>query len=133
MPTRVEQAAMPNIGIAALATVYNGAAPGANTNILTDSVKVSPSASALRITVCLSTGSVFNVRVTDGTNAHTQSLNGGTALTANCLYTFTIGARRYSSQPYTAGTTAELTYNFQVATDSVIETLFVEEVTGPAI
>ena len=133
MPTRVEQATMPNIGIAALATVYNGAAPGANTNILTDSVKVSPSASALRITVCLSTGSVFNVRVTDGTNAHTQSLNGGTALTANCLYTFTIGARRYSSQPYTDGTTAELSYNFQVAADGVIETLFVEEATGPTI
>lgn len=128
-----EQTLMPQFGVAALATVHNGSAPGANTNIFSTSLKVSPSASAIRVTVCLSTGSVFNVVVTDGTNPHTQSLNGGTALTANCLYTFTFGARRYSSQPYTAGTTAEISYNFQVATDSVIETLFVEECTGTAI
>ena len=114
--------------VVALATVYNGSAPGANTNIITP-VKVSDSASAMRVTVCLSTSSVFNVRVTDGTNPHTQSLNGGTALTANCLYTFTFGARRYSSQ---TGTT-ELTYSFQVATDGVIETLLVEEVTGTVV
>lgn len=112
----------------AVATVHNGAAPGTNTNIVTP-FSVSESASALRVTVCLSTSSVFNVVVTDGTNAHTQSLNGGTALTANALYTFTFGARRYSTQ---TGETA-LTYSFQVATDSVIETLFVEEVTGPVI
>ncbi len=110
----------------AKATVYNGAAPGANTNIVT-AFGVSESASALRVTVCLSTSSVFNVVVTDGTNPHTQSLNGGTALAANALYTFTFGVRKYSTQ---TGETA-LTYSFQVATDSVIETLFVEEITGP--
>lgn len=112
----------------AIATVYALAAPGANTNIVTP-FKVSESASALRVTVCLTTGSVFNVRVTDGTTAYTQSLNGGTALTAACIYTFTFGVRRYS----TGTGTTELTYSFQVATDGVIQTLFVEEVTGPVV
>ena len=112
----------------AIATVYAGAAPGANTNIVTP-FKVSESASALRVTVCLTTGSVFNVRVTDGSTAYTMGLNASAALNAGDIYTFTFGARRYSSQ---TGTT-ELTYSFQVETDSVINYLLVEEVTGPVI
>lgn len=114
--------------ISALATVYAGAAPGANTDIVTP-FKVSESASAVRVTVCLTTGSVFDVRVTDGSTAYTMHLNGGTALTAACLYTFTFAARRYSSQ---TGTT-ELTYSFRVATDGVINYLLAEEVCGPVI
>ena len=115
--------------VVALATVYNGSAPGANTNILTTSLKVSESACAIRITVCLTTGSVFNMQTTDGTTAYVNGLNGSTALNAGDVYTFTVGARRYSSQ---TGTT-ELSYNFQVETDSVIRFLFVEEVTGPVV
>lgn len=113
----------------ALATVYAGAAPGANTNILATSLKVSDSASALRVTVCLTTGSVFNLHVTDGTTAYVNGLNASAALNAGDVYTFTVGARRYSSQ---TGTT-ELSYNFQVETDSVIRMLFVEEITGPQV
>lgn len=112
----------------ALATVYALAAPGAATNIVT-AFKVSDSASAMRVLVCLTTGSVFNLRVTDGSTAYTQAINGGVALLANTLYTFVIPCRRYSSQ---TGTT-ELTYSFQVATDSVIQTLLVDEITGPAV
>lgn len=110
----------------ARATVYAGSAPGANTNIITP-ITFGDHACACRVTVALTTGSVFNVRVTNGTTAYTQSLNGGTALTANCLYTFTFGVRASTN-----GTTA-LTYSFQVATDSIIQTLFVEEVTGGVV
>lgn len=121
----------------ALMTVYAGAAPGANTNIgFTDALgaaattfQVGPNASVVRVTVALTTGSVFNVRVTDGTTAYTIHLNGGTALTAACMYTFSFGARRYSTQN---GNT-ELTYAFQVATDSVINYLLAEEVVGGII
>ena len=114
--------------VIALATVYNGSAPGANTNIITP-VKVSDSASTIRVTVCLATASVFNVVVTNGSTPFTMGLNASSALQAGDLYTFTFGARRYSSQ---TGTT-ELTYSFQVETDGVINYLLVEEVTGPVL
>lgn len=115
-------------GTVAFATIYAGPAPGANTDIFT-AKSVGPRCVALRITVSLATGSVFDLRVTDGSTAYTQHLNAGAALTASCLYTFTVGARRYSTQ---TGTT-ELTYSCRVATDGVIQTLFIEEVTGPVV
>lgn len=115
--------------VTALATVYAGAAPGANTNIFTP-VKVSPKGVALRLTIALTTGSKVDIRVTDGSTAYSQTLNNDTALTAGCLYVFEFGARRYSSQPYTDGTTAELSYSVRVKTDSVIQTLLLEEIAG---
>lgn len=108
------------------ATQYNTAAPGADTDFLTD-FTVGSLVSALRITICLSTSSVLNLAVTDGTTAHAMALNGGTALTANALYTFTVGARR-TKDGTEDGT--QLVYNLQVATDSVIEYVMVEGVTG---
>ena len=121
----------------AVMTVYAGSAPGANTNIsFTDAsgasvttFKVPEDATALRVTVSLATSSVLDLRVTDGSTAYTQHLNGGVALAAGTLYTFTVGARRYSTQ---SGTT-ELSYAFRVVTDSVIQTLFVEAVSGPVV
>ena len=123
--------------VTARITVHAGSAPGANTDIpFTDALgaaattfKVGPNAAAVRVSVCLTTGSVFDVRVTDGTTAYSQHLNGGTALTAACLYTFTFGVRRYSTQ----NADTELTYAFRVATDSVIQTLFADEVLGGVI
>ncbi len=126
----VEQTIHPKFGIVALATVYAGAAPGINTNILSTGVQVSPSASAIRVTVVLATSSVFNFTVTDGTTAYTVGLNASAALNAGDAYTFVFGARRYKSQP---NGSVELTYNFQVETDGVINLLFVEEVAAPVI
>lgn len=128
-----EQSVCGQEAVASLATVYAGAAPGINTNILSTGVKVGPNASAIRISVCLTTPSVFNYTVTDGTTAYTIGLNASVALQAGDQYTFCFGARRYKSQPFVDGTTAELTYNFQVETDSVIRKLFVDEVIGTAI
>lgn len=134
---RPELSTVSSAGANALVTCYATSAPGANTNIpLVDALgasgttfKVGPNASAIRVTVCLTTTSVFDLRVTNGTTAYTQHFNGGTALTASCLYTFTIGARRYSTQ----NADVELSYAFRVATDSVIEQLLVEEVRGPVV
>ena len=133
MPTRIEQARCDQAAVAALVTGFNLSAPGANTNILATSIKVSPHAVALRITVCLATASVFNVMVSDGTTTFALGQEKSTALNAGDSYTFTLGARRYKSHPYVEGTTTELTYNFQVETDGVIRILFVEEVLGPVV
>ena len=121
----------------AIFTGYAIAAPGANTDIpfvdaggaAATTFKVSPSATAVRVTVAVTTGGVFDLRVTNGTTAYTIHFNAGTALTAAVLYTFTFGARRFST---TNGTT-ELTYSFRVATDSIINYLMAEEVSGPVV
>lgn len=100
---------------------YNVPAPGANTNILATSLTPKQGVAAFRVTVVLATGSVFNLRTTDGTTAFTSHFNGGVALAAASVYTFTFGV------------TSGLTYNFQVETDGVIRLLQVDEVTAGVI
>ncbi len=123
-----EQSTLNNRSSIAFASVHAGSAPGANTDIFT-AKSVGPNASAIRLTICLTTSSVVDVRVTDGSTAYSQHLNGGTALTAACLYTFTFGARRFANN----SSSTLLTYSIRVATDSVIQTLNVEEVVGPVV
>jgi hypothetical protein len=107
---------------------HAGAAPGANTDIFT---ALTPTAQAAvwRIQIALTTGSKVDVRVTDGSTAYSQTLNNDTALTAACLYTFTFMVAATSSL---TGTTA-LTYSIRVKTDSVIQTLIVDEIIGGVI
>lgn len=121
---------------AALATVWRGSAPGADMNILASNIKVGHTASAMRITVQLATSSVFNVMVTDGTNTEALAMNDNAALTAAATYTFTIGARRTITGAAKVDATSsdtELSYNFQVETDSVITYLVVDEVQGAVV
>lgn len=109
---------MGNAGFKVVTTIYNGSAPGANTGIINaiDGAAVSPERRALwRVTVALTTSSVFNVTATDGTTPHKWGLNASSALNAADLYTFTFGVD------------PNLTYDFEVETDSVIEQLLVEE------
>lgn len=97
------------------AVVFNGSAPGANTDIL--SAAITPQREcAFRVTVALTTASVFNVTCTDGNTTHAWGLNSSTALQAADLYAFTFAAA------------PSLSYNFQVETDGVIEVLIVEEI-----
>ena len=110
-------------------TIHHGAAPGANTDFATD-FTVGAAVTALRITACLSTSSVLNMMQSDGSNENAMSLNAGDALTANALYTFTVGVRRTDDGTETGDF---LVYNFQVATDSVIETFMVEGITGGVV
>ena len=125
----VEATMNPQFSVARLAAVYAGAAPGANTDIFT-AVKFSPDATCARLTIALTTGSKVDVRVTNGTTAYSQTINNNAALTAACLYVFEFPVGRYASMPYVAGTTAELTYSIRVQTDSIIQTLFFDELKG---
>jgi len=111
-------------------SIFNGSAPGANTAILATGLRPSHTASAYRITVALTTSSVLNVTCTDGTTPHKWGLNASAALNAADLYTFTFAVRS-TDDGLSTGT--NLTYNFEVETDSVIECLFVEEVTGAVL
>ena len=121
----------------ALATVWRGSAPGANTNILTDNFKVGFTASAIRISVQLAASSVLNLMASDGTNTEALALNDNAALTAGALHTFTVGARRtttgLSKQEHLETPGTELSYNFQVETDGVITYLVVDEVQGAVL
>lgn len=108
-----------------MALVHAGSAPGADTDIFT-AITPGSECSAWRIQIALTTSSKVDVRVTDGTTAYSQTLNGDTALAANCLYTFVVLVSKTSSL---AGTTA-MTYSMRVKTNSVIQTLIVDEVIG---
>ena len=102
------------------------AAPGANTNIFT-AITPSQGTAQVRVFISLATGSVFNLRLTDGTDAYTIKLNSGTALTAGVAYAFDIPL---SAVP-TEDNTKTITYSLQVATDSVIQHLEVWELAEP--
>jgi len=110
-------------------TGFNVSAPGANAGI-TGGMKFSPQASVARVTVALTTSSVINVTCTDGTTTHKWGLNESGALNAADLYTFTFAVRANATG--LAGG-ADLTYDIEVETDSVIEVLFIEEVIGAVI
>lgn len=97
-------------------------APGANTDIMSADLSVLPGMAHVRVTVSLATGSVFNMTITDGTTEYALHLNSGTALTASCLYSFDVPLSTKSS----AGTKT-YSYNFQVATDGIIQHIEVWE------
>lgn len=117
-----------------VATAHALAAPGANTSFLSATVTadattgITPSAGACmwRLLISLATSSILDLYVTDGTTAYTIHLNGNTALTASTLYGFTFPVSRTKQDGSTT-----LTYQLRVATDSVIQTLIIDEVTGP--
>lgn len=72
---------------------------------------------AYRVTVCVTgTDSVFSVDF--GTDVVASKLNSGTALTADCLYTFTFAATSADS------------VNFVFATTTTVTRLIVEEIRG---
>lgn len=94
---------------------FNVAAPGANTNIITTSITPNQDG-AFRVTICLTTASVFNVTITNGSTTFTCGLNESVTLQAGDLYSFVFGVSAANS------------YNFQVETDSVIRILQVDEI-----
>ncbi|HLG42484.1 MAG TPA: hypothetical protein VI643_03885 [Planctomycetota bacterium] len=96
---------------------YNISAPGVNTDILATNVTPVLDGTWV-VTVCLTTGSVFNLITTDGTTSFTNGLNASAALQAGDMYTFSFGVL------------TALSYNFQVETDSVIRLLVVNEMTA---
>lgn len=115
---------------------YAQSAPGANSAIIPSGaqfpsitgIKFSRRASRCRVFVVLTTSSVFNYTVTDGTTAYTNGLNASAALNAGDAYEFEFDVQSHTTDTE-AGTA--LIYNFQVETDSVIRQLIVTEITGP--
>lgn len=131
-------------GLVAIVDGWNISSVSSGANVLTTNVHTSQAASALRITVSLASSVPFGVYETDGTHAFSSYLNGGTALTANCEYTFVIGAR-YSgaiggrTQSGAGGATVTLgnvsgttpnALNFFVGGPTAINKLRAEEVVG---
>ena len=106
------------LAIRKLSRSFNVAAPGSNINILATSLTPYDKASTIRVTVSLTTGSVFNAILTQGATSFTCKLNKGAALTAAVLYTFTFAGGD------------DTTINFQVETNSIINVLFVDEISG---
>lgn len=99
----------------AIVREWNISAPGANTDAITDVTW--PSSRAARVTVQVATGTVVNLMVTRGATEFALGLNASSALTAGALYTFDV----YSLE------TGDVV-NLQVETDSVIQTLGIDEV-----
>jgi len=93
---------------------YDLAAPGANTDIFT-AVTPKDGVYAWRVTVALTTSSVFNVSATDGTTPHAWGLDASGALNAADLYSF-----EHSVSP-------GVSYSYQIETDGVVEYLAVDE------
>lgn len=113
-------------------SIHALAAPGANTNIIAASnqlgtgVSYAPTrergAHYLDVWVALATASVFNARVTDGTTAYARGLNESSALQAGDLYRFSLPCPSHNHLG------VQLTYDFQVETNGVIQTLVVYRV-----
>lgn len=109
-------------GLLLRACAFNVSAPGQNTDILSSDLSVKE-ACTVNVTVALSTGSVFNVVISDGTNSHTIGLGSG-ALDADEIHNLSFQIAPAESN---SGSDNDLSFNFQVATDSVIELLVVSE------
>lgn len=102
---------------------YALAAPG-TTNYIFSGNNTTPNFTAkentvtVRVTVNLNTSGIFYVVMSNGTTTTTHALNGGTALTAGALYTFSFEAR------------SAYTYDFKLGTDGIVNLLLVSEVAG---
>ena len=112
------------------------AAPGADTGIIAASgvlgtgIAFAPRATDgphyLDVWVSLATGSVFNLHKTDGTTAYTIGLNESVALQVGDLYRFSVACNPVRQSG------VQLTYDFQIETDGVIQTLVVYQVNQAA-
>lgn len=114
--------------LARRAVVYNLAAPGAATDILSADLTPNHEGCSFRVVVALETASVFNHVIVDSAGSpvtKTLALNSGVALLANTVYEFWCSAPK---TPLTGTATGPLKHNWQVATNGVIALLVVDEV-----
>lgn len=109
-----------------LGSVWNLTAPGSGL-IFTTAKRPLAAVSAFRLSVTLTTSSVFSVQEYDGTTTFVSDFNSGTALSAACTYTFVMESRK------TTPAGAALQYNFKVAAGVVVRELRVTEVFSGAL
>jgi hypothetical protein len=97
------------------------AAPGSNTNMVT-AFTPNHNGATLDIDISLATGSIVDLRVTDGTTAYSQALWDGASLTAGQRYSCSVLA------PSMTDSGTALTYSIRVRTDGIIQSLIIHEV-----
>lgn len=99
----------------AISVDWEVAAPGANTDAITDITWSSER--ALRLTIQCDTSTVVNLMVTSGATENALGMNANTALVAGALYTFDVH-----------GVPDGATVNVQVETDSALPVVAVGEI-----
>lgn len=97
------------------------AAPGANTNAFT-AITPNFQGAVLDIDIVLTTASIVDLRVTDGSTAYSQALWDEVSLTADRRYSTTVLAPAFTD------TGTALTYSIRIRTDGIIRSLIVDEV-----
>lgn len=93
------------------ATIFNGAAPGADTDILSADITPKQGCVLARIGVAFGHSAKLNLMGTDGTTTYAWALNGGSNLAADTIYKF-----EFATDP-------ALSYNLQISHDGVVEQL----------
>lgn len=127
-PGRKAYAQSGNGGIVLLASGWNISAVTSGNRVFATNLVPSQAGSVIRIAVVLGSSVPFAVYETDGTNTATSYFNGGTSLTAGCVYTFVYEVRNKNA---IGGPTANPTaFNFVVG-GTTVPVLRVTEVIGP--
>lgn len=127
-PAEREARAQSGGGTTPLVNAWNVGSVTSGSAVLGANFKPLSAASVLRITAVLGSTAPLSVFVTDGTHTFTVPLNGGTALTAGCAFTFTIGCRLSTAPGGVAG--GPTGYNFVVGGTTTVPILWCDEVVG---
>lgn len=127
-PGRVAHAQSGGGGIVLTASGWNISSVTSGSAVFSTNLKPSQAGSVMRICVVLGSSVPLAVYETDGTHTYTSYLNGGTALTAGCYYTFVIETRNANA---IGGPSSNPTaFNFIVAGATTVPVLRVTEVIG---
>jgi len=128
LPTRQAHAQASGGGIVLLASGWNISAVTSGSAVFGTNLKPTQAGSVLRICVVLGSSVPLAVYETDGTQTFTSYLNGGTALTAGCYYTFVVELRCATAIGGPASNPTA--FNFVVGGPSTVPILRATEVLG---
>jgi len=119
LSTRATEATLAKLIPIAKAAVYNTALPAAEANWLGSDITPTNSPSYIRVYVCVSVAGILRVARTIGGTTLTEDLNGGSNLTANAAYMFTV--------PWRTGDGVNIRYS---VTTGTIKRLLIDEIGG---
>jgi hypothetical protein len=114
--------AQSDAAVVPLGALWNKGSTNASTNLFTTDLKTTRATSVIRIGVVVGSSVKLSVKETNGAQTFTSSLNGGSALAAGSLYTFTWEARNSD------GAGNAVTFNFVMDGTSTVPILRVTEV-----
>ena len=110
------------------ASGWNISSVASGGTVFATALKTSRAVSCIRIGVVLGSTAPLSIQETDGTHTFTSYLNGGTALTAGCMYTFVWETRNANAPGGVAG--GPTTFNFVVGGPTTVPVLRVTELIG---